>query len=65
MYPQSMIADNPGLCADCVHARQVESDRGSTFLLCQLSFTDPRFEKYPRFPVLNCSGHKKQSSGRV
>jgi hypothetical protein len=55
-----MTENNQGLCADCVHARQIESDRGSTFLLCQLSFTDPRFEKYPRLPVLACSGYEKQ-----
>jgi hypothetical protein len=35
------------------------SDRASTFLQCQLSFTDPRFEKYPRLPVLKCNGYRK------
>jgi hypothetical protein len=55
-----MTANNTGLCADCVHAREIGSDRGSIFLLCQLSFTDPRFEKYPRLPVLACPGYKKQ-----
>jgi hypothetical protein len=62
--PQSMTENNQGLCADCVHARQIESDRGSTFLLCQLSFTDPQFEKYPRLPVLTCSGYEKQETRR-
>jgi hypothetical protein len=47
-----------GLCADCVHGRQIESDRGATFLLCELSATDPAFPKYPALPVLRCSGHK-------
>jgi hypothetical protein len=50
-----------GLCADCVHARRIESARGSSFMLCELSFTDPRFTKYPRLPVLVCDGYKKSS----
>jgi GrpB-like predicted nucleotidyltransferase (UPF0157 family) len=50
-----------GLCADCVHARRIESDRNSVFLLCHLSLTDARFPKYPRLPVLTCSGHRSKS----
>jgi hypothetical protein len=46
-----------GLCADCTHARRIESARGSVFFLCQLSSTDPRFPKYPRLPVLSCPGY--------
>jgi len=53
--PQSRLP--LGLCADCVHARRITSDRGSVFLLCELSKTDPRFEKYPRLPVVSCSGY--------
>src|SRR6266536_729977 len=49
-----------GLCADCVHARRVESGRGSVFILCELSLTDLRFPKYPRLPVLSCEGYKKK-----
>ena len=45
-----------GLCADCVHARRVESARGSFFLLCELSATNPEFPRYPRLPVIQCSG---------
>lgn len=37
--------------------RVIESDRGSKFYMCQLSATDSRFPKYPRLPVLQCSGH--------
>jgi len=51
--------ERAGLCADCVHARRVESDRGSVFIFCELSRSDPRFAKYPRLPVLSCSGYKK------
>jgi hypothetical protein len=49
-----------GLCGDCVHAHLIQSDRSSTFLQCQLSFTDARFPKYPRLPVRACSGYEKQ-----
>ena|SRR5882672_2089707 len=52
----------PGLCGDCVNARRIESDRGSVFILCELSFRDPRFAKYPRLPVLSCSGYAQASS---
>ena len=49
---------NPGLCSDCQHVRRIESDRGSVFIQCQLSFEDSRFAKYPRLPVLSCSGYR-------
>jgi hypothetical protein len=52
-----------GLCANCSHARFITSDKASTFLQCQLSFTDPRFAKYPRLPVLMCSGYSRKGSG--
>jgi len=47
-----------GLCADCAHSRTVEAKRGARFYLCGLSVTDPAFLKYPRLPVLKCSGYK-------
>ena len=47
-----------GLCSNCRHARQIESERKSVFILCELSLTDPRFPKYPRLPVLSCSGYR-------
>lgn len=53
---------SPGLCESCRHSRKVESARGSTFWLCELSFTDPRFVKYPPLPVLECLGYEKQSA---
>jgi hypothetical protein len=45
-----------GLCARCAYARTVENARGSIFILCGRSFIDPRFQKYPRLPVLRCDG---------
>lgn len=48
-----------GLCARCRYVRWVTSARGSTFLLCDRSRSEPeRFVKYPRLPVANCSGHE-------
>jgi hypothetical protein len=52
---------DPGLCRDCQHARRIESDRGSTFLMCKLSFEDSRFVKYPRLPVMVCSGYRPET----
>ena len=46
-----------GLCDDCQHARPIESAKGSRFLLCRLSESDPRFPKYPQLPVLSCAGY--------
>jgi hypothetical protein len=53
--------ESAGLCADCLHARRIESSRGSQFLLCQLSQSDPRFPKYPRLPVLSCPGYSQKT----
>ena len=45
-----------GLCERCANVKVVETARGSRFYLCRLSATDPRFPKYPRLPVLTCTG---------
>jgi hypothetical protein len=47
-----------GLCVNCVHARRIESTRGSLFFLCELSLSDPNFPKFPRLPMLSCPGYK-------
>jgi len=47
-----------GLCANCAHAQTIRSDRESVFIRCGLSDFDPRFPKYPRLPVIECSGWK-------
>jgi len=54
---------NAGLCSGCVHARVVTSARESVFTLCQLGFSDERFPKYPRLPVLTCDGFSPIKSG--
>ena len=57
MWPFLHLKPEPGLCATCAHCRMVESDKGSRFYLCQLGL-DGRsgFRKYPRIPVVRCSG---------
>jgi hypothetical protein len=52
-----------GLCASCTNMRLITSDRGSRFYLCELSKTDPRFPKYPRLPVLSCTGYIQVTAG--
>ena len=34
-----------GLCATCVHAKRLKTKGDSILVLCDLSRTDPRFEK--------------------
>lgn len=46
----------PGLCGRCAHARPIETPKGSTFLLCGRSRTDPAYPRYPRLPMLACRG---------
>jgi hypothetical protein len=45
-----------GLCDGCRHAREIRSDRGARFVLCERSRDDPRYPRYPRLPVLACPG---------
>jgi hypothetical protein len=49
-----------GLCASCLHADVVVSDRGSQFWRCERSRTDPSFPKFPRLPVLTCRGYEEK-----
>jgi L-amino acid N-acyltransferase YncA len=52
--PDSLWA---GLCDRCIYQRRIESAKGSTFSLCERALEDPAvFPKYPRVPVLACSG---------
>jgi len=50
-----------GLCADCTHARWIESDRGAIFFLCELAAVDPAYRKYPALPVLRCAGYQQKA----
>jgi hypothetical protein len=53
-----------GLCAACAHHRTVVSQRGSRFLFCQRSVSDPAFPRYPELPVLRCAGYEPDWSGQ-
>jgi hypothetical protein len=56
--------DTVGLCRTCMHAKVIETARGSRFYLCRLSETDLRFVKYPRLPVIRCIGYVHASPGK-
>ena len=53
---------DPGLCRSCANVRRIESDRKSVFIMCNLSFEDSRFPKYPRLPVTTCSGYRPSAA---
>jgi hypothetical protein len=57
---EGLSGAGPGLCASCGFSRRVESRRGSVFLLCEMSFADSRFPRYPSLPVLRCSGWRPE-----
>jgi hypothetical protein len=59
MYGEAIAS---GLCAACRYARPVISARGSTFLLCRRSESDPHFPRYPRLPVVACAGFERTAS---
>jgi hypothetical protein len=62
---ESQAVSGPvGLCLRCAHARQVESARGSRFVLCELARTDDHFPRYPPLPVLSCRGYR-ENGGRA
>lgn len=54
------IPPTAGLCARCIHARLIVSGRGSQFVLCERSRTDPRFPRYPSLPVVVCAGFERR-----
>jgi hypothetical protein len=51
-----------GLCARCQFMRKICSPRGSTFYFCAKSKVAPNFPKYPRLPVLACSGYAPEDA---
>ena len=42
--------------------REVITPKGSRFLLCQLSTTDPAYPKYPPQPVVRCDGYRPRET---
>lgn len=52
-----------GLCATCVHAVVITSDKGSMFAQCARAKDDPRYRRYPVVPVIRCEGHSAPVAG--
>jgi hypothetical protein len=50
----------PSLCETCARMREVVTPKGSRYLLCRLSQTDPAYPKYPPQPVVRCGGYRKK-----
>jgi hypothetical protein len=48
------------LCDTCAWMREIITPKGSRFLLCQLSQTNPDYPKYPPQPVVQCDGYQKE-----
>jgi hypothetical protein len=45
------------LCETCQNVREIRTAR-SRFLLCELSFTNVAYPKYPPQPVVRCNGYR-------
>jgi uncharacterized protein (TIGR00290 family) len=56
LLPAHTCTSRAGLCATCLNAKVIVSDRGSVFFRCMLSDQNSDFPRYPRLPVLTCSG---------
>jgi len=55
---------DPGLCRRCRWMREIASSRGARFTLCERSFAEPGYRKYPILPVLACSGFERVDPGQ-
>ena len=60
---ETRTAMSHSLCETCTSMREIVTPKGSRFLLCQLSQTNPDFPKYPPQPVVRCDGYKKKKEG--
>ncbi|MGH7965962.1 MAG: hypothetical protein ACRERD_29785 [Candidatus Binatia bacterium] len=54
-----------GLCADCRYRREIVSGKGSRFFYCLRAETDMQYPRYPRLPVLHCTGYQTEPRGRT
>ena len=52
------------LCETCAWVREVVTPKGSRFLLCRLSQTDPAYPKYPLQPVTRCDGYRDKETSK-
>jgi hypothetical protein len=53
----NMDLTEPGLCADCRHAKLNETKRGTVYLRCLRAEWDSSLVRYPRLPVTQCGGY--------
>jgi hypothetical protein len=51
-----LLGAEPGLCAQCRHAKLNETRRGTAYLRCTRAEWDDRLPRYPRLPVAGCAG---------
>jgi hypothetical protein len=49
------------LCETCENVREICTAR-SRFLLCELSFTNAIYSKYPSQPVVHCDGYRPKNN---
>jgi hypothetical protein len=50
------------LCERCAWLREVRTPKGSRFLLCRRSQTDPAYPRYPPQPVVRCAGYEPRAA---
>jgi hypothetical protein len=48
--------ERESLCPRCAFVKRIHTERGSTFWMCTLAASDPRFPRYPPQPVVSCPG---------
>jgi hypothetical protein len=51
------------LCETCRNKRDVRTAK-SRFILCELSFTNHEYPKYPPQPVVQCEGYRARGEGK-
>ena len=49
------------LCETCENVRDICTAR-SRFLLCELSFTNAAYVKYPRQPIVRCDSYRPSNN---
>jgi protein-tyrosine-phosphatase len=50
------------LCESCRQMREETTPKGSRFLLCQLSQSNPTYPKYPPQPIVRCHGYEQKQT---
>ncbi len=61
--PPSPTVRHAGLCNRCCFQRDIVSDRGSVFVMCERSAEDQQYVRYPTLPVWRCPGFELRVDG--